>query len=1180
MLIILLASACISLLSAPVFSADESIARLTKFTGTVMIKSKGAWGIKPEKNLPLYSGDKLVTRIGTATITFNDGAVMDLRGNSNLMISEREEEEGVRKKVKVVKRRLRLLLGKLLFRTGRAKVKTSLETPTAVCGIRGTAGTLSIDAGGQSYIHFTEGGVSYTVGEFIKGVAGPVPDGLADLHPVQRAARVAYMAAQHAAQAADLAASGDITEADAALAGAQAAEAAALEARAAAKAMENHPDPMIQGMARQAVRAAELAIDAARNAQRDAINKGANPMKQPQSYIPPEGETGFNVHGGTPYIPPEVGGDTTPPDISITSMPDDVTKQTEAIFQFTANEPVTWSYSHKKLGAGVEGEFVQYDPVPLQSNSLTLTGLSEGNHQVVVVATDGAGNVSTTSYVWTIDRTNPVVSISAAPGLIDNTSSFVFQVTDANPDVLEYRLDGGDWTPTGLTLNLGLPTGGSYEGPHTVEVRAKDAAGNEGPVVSHPWTYDTIPPGDPAVISQAASPSYLVFTLSSTDANDVTYEGIFWKLWRAQGSLYVRSAIGNAGPEGTVNIPNPGGGTYRITLNGNVTDAAGNTSTVSETVMGPFDLNHYALTGSVVGFGSVMTGTAQGNVSAVADPTWTGGWSNRLTIDSDHTNGPWQMVAAGQTSDSLGHNGYWFETITNTEISTDPDGAGSSTLTYLTDTTLGKGTADLTVDFNGVTEYEGTLTEEFLFFSGDWGSGPGTLYYFNFNSNNIASAGEDDGLVGLKIINSETFYLYALGEYTDDGSSVGYGGYVWNSPIDGNQFSSGTAGHGGFQGYTGGSWTSASPGTMDGHATAVFWSDGWTAGLLFGPVQGVFVPMSEEGGIIHGAWMAEGMVKAVVMATGLDPSSVSVSTSSVNFYGSGGFGAEGSSPYIYVENSLGEAANIDGQDWGVWKSVLGGTYSGSTSDYWLLSLSNSAPGPMGGVDRWAQVVGSPQSGGKMDADVAGAWVDLDNASTGVMGGKLKGVFNPAHSTWLAAAMGSFIETNKFLDMIRDNKLEALQALNIPCIEVGRAHLTGTGGYYGGGLNVNMWDTTFFRYSTGVAPRIWASGNVTGQDTSGAGSLHENWAVPLTGSSSNANLEANFTMKNFSGNTGDKWNASVQFNPGSTVGPQGGSPEDKHDVGGSVGGAVGKIGTGGNFSGTAAGVARPQVQGPR
>jgi len=273
-LLILLTSVFIILSSTPVFSATKSVARLTDFSGLVLIKSQGSWSLKPKKGFPLYPQDKVVTRVGKAVITFNDGAVMEVKANSNLLIDEKEEEEGLVKKVKVLKRRIRLLQGKMLFRTGKSKVKTDLQTSTVVCGLRGTAGVLSIGADGQTYIQFTQGG-GITIGDFISGVADDVPAELADLNPAQRAAFVADAAADQAQRAADQAAKGEIPQAQADLAQAIAKEATALEVKTQAEIMLNNPDPAVRQAAQDAITAADAKINEAKQEQRDAEVRGS-----------------------------------------------------------------------------------------------------------------------------------------------------------------------------------------------------------------------------------------------------------------------------------------------------------------------------------------------------------------------------------------------------------------------------------------------------------------------------------------------------------------------------------------------------------------------------------------------------------------------------------------------------------------------------------------------------------------------------------------------------------------------------------------------------------------------------------------------------------------------------------------------------------------------------------------
>ena len=574
---------CVMSISSPVFSADEVIARLTNFSGTVLIKSQGSWDVKPEINLPLYSDDKVVTKIGVATLTFNDGAVMEIRPNSNLLVKETEEEEGIEEKVKVVKRKLRLFLGKMFFRTGRGSgTRTTLETTTMVCGLRGTEGFLSISADGQTYLQFTEGSGD-TVGDFISGIATDVPSELANLNPVQRASFVAAAAASQASQAAEAAASGEISDADAALASAQAAEAAAQEAKAAAEAMLSNPDPEIQEEAMSVIEAADLAMEEARRAQDAAIESGAT------TGAGGEGETegeGFDVdtevsdysEWGLEEEDRRVR-DVIPPTILLSTQPALFTNSNRALFQFTVDDNITEGndliVSYKIDG----GELVELEPPDEEElegepyiYAIDFSDLTERQHQIIITAIDEEGNVGINTYIWTTDYTAPVTSISTRPAAIANTSSFGFSATDANSGAgitYQYRLDGGTWTSTAASLNLGLATNGSADGSRTISVKATDAAGNTGAAVSYTWIYDTIAPvasipTRPATIANTSS-----FGFSATDANSgagITYQyslnGGAWTTTSSALSLSLASTTGTA---------------YTISVR--ATDAAGNTST-------------------------------------------------------------------------------------------------------------------------------------------------------------------------------------------------------------------------------------------------------------------------------------------------------------------------------------------------------------------------------------------------------------------------------------------------------------------------------------------------------------------------------------------------------------------------------------------------------------------------
>lgn len=285
-------------LPGQVFSSEKSVARLTEFSGTVLIKSQGSWGLEPQKDFLLYSDDKVVTRTGKATITFNDGMIIKLSSNSNLLIMEQEEEKGFFKKVRYINRHLRLLLGKMSFVTGVTgilKTETTFETATAVCGIRGTAGTLSIGADGQNYIQFTEGGAKILLGDFITGVAEDVPTELADKNPAQRAVFVAKAAADQAIKAAKQIETGEITKAQGALIKAQAAEAASREVKIQATIMLRNPDPDVVDQANQAIDKADDAIEKAIETQEKAIDAGAVPgIPEPAEPFEPEAP-GFDI---------------------------------------------------------------------------------------------------------------------------------------------------------------------------------------------------------------------------------------------------------------------------------------------------------------------------------------------------------------------------------------------------------------------------------------------------------------------------------------------------------------------------------------------------------------------------------------------------------------------------------------------------------------------------------------------------------------------------------------------------------------------------------------------------------------------------------------------------------------------------------------------------------------------
>lgn len=275
----------------PLYAQEEPVAVLAEVSGTVLINSRGSWGVKPEVNLPLYSGDRVVTRVGTVKVLFKDGAVLDVQKNSNLIIQEREQSRGVVQKINFIERRVLLFLGKLNFKTGKSNIETRFETTKAVIGIRGTAGILSIGPEGNTYIHFTEGGAKYFIGDFIRGVAPEVRVELADQNPIQRAAFLARAAANQAEKTEEKVRAGVMPPVQLDLARAIEKEVTALEKKTAAESLLGSPDVNVQITAKEQIAEAEEAIRTAKLEQQEAIKNGADPQFRGFS----SDEPGFDV---------------------------------------------------------------------------------------------------------------------------------------------------------------------------------------------------------------------------------------------------------------------------------------------------------------------------------------------------------------------------------------------------------------------------------------------------------------------------------------------------------------------------------------------------------------------------------------------------------------------------------------------------------------------------------------------------------------------------------------------------------------------------------------------------------------------------------------------------------------------------------------------------------------------
>jgi large repetitive protein len=189
--------------------------------------------------------------------------------------------------------------------------------------------------------------------------------------------------------------------------------------------------------------------------------------------------------------------DLTPPALpTLTSSPPTVTASTSASFAFT-DDDATATFLCRLDGAAFSA----------CTSPKAYNGLSAGPHVFDVKARDGAGNESATkSYGWTIDLTNPVVTIDPATEPHDPTNatgaSFAF-TSNKLASTFACQLDAAGFAPcTSPAVYSGLA-----DRRHRFAVRATDPLGTTGPATVWEWTVDTVAPAAPVVDSAPRNPT-------------------------------------------------------------------------------------------------------------------------------------------------------------------------------------------------------------------------------------------------------------------------------------------------------------------------------------------------------------------------------------------------------------------------------------------------------------------------------------------------------------------------------------------------------------------------------------------------------------------------------------------------------------------------------------------------
>ncbi|HEV3375764.1 MAG TPA: Ig-like domain-containing protein [Thermoleophilaceae bacterium] len=201
--------------------------------------------------------------------------------------------------------------------------------------------------------------------------------------------------------------------------------------------------------------------------------------------------------------------DTVAPVASIVSGPDLLTNQTEASFEFEADEDATFEC---KLDTG---EWTSCTSPQSYRAGPGEPRLTDGEHVFVVRPTDVAGNLGAEeSYGWTVDTVAPVASIGSRPDRLTNRAAATFEFAADEQATFECKLDAGDWTncTSPQSYGAGPDEPPLTDGEHTFSVRATDRARNLGVEASYSWTVDTAEP----VASIGSGPDRLTGSTEAT----------------------------------------------------------------------------------------------------------------------------------------------------------------------------------------------------------------------------------------------------------------------------------------------------------------------------------------------------------------------------------------------------------------------------------------------------------------------------------------------------------------------------------------------------------------------------------------------------------------------------------------------------------------------------------------
>ncbi|HEX9379917.1 MAG TPA: Ig-like domain-containing protein [Gaiellaceae bacterium] len=216
--------------------------------------------------------------------------------------------------------------------------------------------------------------------------------------------------------------------------------------------------------------------------------------------------------------------------------------------------------------------------------SFDSTSVADGNVELHVIATDAAGNTTTSSPVTSLaDNTKPATTDNAPSGWQSSAATVTLTANDAGSgvNVTEYSVDGNPSYTVGTSVVIPAPADGSNDGAHTIAYFSVDNAGNIETVKSATVLIDATPP----VCPSCAAADYLRGTVTlnaSPDPDGSGIQSVAFEYTDAGGSTWTLIGTDTTGPApysaswDTISVPD---GHYDLRIR--ITDNADNVTTAN-----------------------------------------------------------------------------------------------------------------------------------------------------------------------------------------------------------------------------------------------------------------------------------------------------------------------------------------------------------------------------------------------------------------------------------------------------------------------------------------------------------------------------------------------------------------------------------------------------------------------